>query len=242
MTGETGVGDKDFRGFDQSFAQVLEERGHDQDLRRRLEHAQPLADRRHAHAERGREIGLVQNLAMPAGQEREKTAEGGEVLHGRDRAHVALEIGLQIGCKPKSSRRRPRQGLGITAAPQRHPRRLARRERQEREHRGPTRHRLGHALHKRCFLRPGKEPLPGAPRLAIDARPDEGENLGHILHFIEDGGRLDRVEESLRIVAQPGNDIGVFKEKVVRFGKEMPQQPGLPRSAWPGQDEGWKIL
>ena len=183
--------------------------------------------------ERRGQIGLVQHLPVAAGHQRQEAAEGREVLDRRDRPDVPLQVGLQVRAEPQPRAARPRHRLGIAAAQQRDLRRLARRQREQLQHRRAARHGFRHALHQRRLLRAGQQPLARAPRLAVDARADEREHLRHVLHLVEDRGRLHGVEKSLRIGPKPRHDVRVFQQEVAGLGEQAPKQHVLPARRGP---------
>ena len=109
------------------------------------------------------------------------------------------------------------------------------------QHGRTARHGFRHALHQRRFLRTGQQPLAGAPRLTVNPRADEREHLRHLLHLVENRGRLHGVEEALRVGPEPRHHVGVFEQKVARLGKQPAQQQRLARPARAGQHHGGKV-
>ncbi len=97
-------------------------------------------------------------------------------------------------------------------------------------------------MHQRRVLRTGEQPLTGPARLAVDAGAHKREHLGHVLHLVEDDGRLHGIQEPLGIGPQPRHDVGIFEQEVTGPGEEAAKQPGLPGPAGSGQDERWKAL
>lgn len=131
MGGETRIRHVHSRGFDEPLPEVLVVRRNDQDLRSRLQHTEPLRDRRNADAEGGAERSLAKHLSVAARDEREKAAKRRKVPYSRYRANVALEIGLQVRSEPELRILRPGGNLGLAAAKERNARGLATREGQQ---------------------------------------------------------------------------------------------------------------
>jgi hypothetical protein len=166
VAGKTRVRDVDLRRFDQTLAEIFKVRRHHQYLPRRLQNAEPAPDARHAHPERRRKIGFVQDLPVAARDQGEEAAKRRQVLHRADGAHVALQVGLQIGTEPERGRLRARDHFRIAAAQQTDLRGFADRQGPKLEHCGASGHRLGDVAHQAELLRAGEEPLAAAPRVA----------------------------------------------------------------------------
>ncbi len=66
------------------------------------------------------------------------------------------------------------------------------------------------------------------------------EHLGHILHLIQNGGCLHRVEKTLRISSEPRDHVRIFKQEIAGIGIQVPQQPGFACSTRACQDHGGK--
>ena len=187
------------------------------------------------------QLSLVQDLSVPAGHQREKTAKGGEVFHRGHGANITLQVGLQIRTEPESRPARTCECFRIATPQQRHLGGLADRKGQELQYRRAARHGLGDPLHQRCFLRASEQPLPDAARLAVNARADMCKHFGRVLHLVEDRGCRQFVEEALGIGPKPRHHVGILEQKVAGLGKQPTQQQRLARAPWPGEHHGGKV-
>jgi hypothetical protein len=214
VTGQPRIREIDLGRFDQTLAEIFVKGRHDQDLGRGLQNAEPLRDRRHADAQGSREIRLVENLPVPAGQECQEPPKGGQVFHGGHRPHVPFQVGLHERTEPQWRGSWTGHSLGITASEQAHFLAFARRKGPQLQHGCPSGHRLGYPVHQRGFLGAGEEPLVGPPRLVVDPRAHQGKDLGDMLNFIENGRGFNPVQKAVRVGAQTGDDRRILEEKI----------------------------
>lgn len=107
------------------------------------------------------------------------------------------------------------EDFGEPAVQQRHFVALLQGHGQQLEYGCPSRHGLGDAPHQWSLLRPGKEPLPLPRGIAIDQGPQVAEHLRHMLDLVENGRRLDLLDKSSGIRAEPSNKVRIFEQIIV---------------------------
>jgi hypothetical protein len=83
-------------------------------------------------------------------------------------------------------------------------------------------------VHERRILGAREQPAPVAAGFAVDPRAHVREDLGDVLHLVEDRRRGDGIQEALRIRSQARDDVGIFEQEIAGLGEQMLQQPGLP--------------
>src|ERR1019366_3672089 len=90
-------------GLDEALTEVFEVGRNQDDLARDLQNVKPIAYGWNGDAERSSQIGLVQDLPMPAGHQCQEAPEGGQVANIRDGADVPLPIRLDVRTEPQSA-------------------------------------------------------------------------------------------------------------------------------------------
>src|ERR1035437_7586279 len=120
-------------GLDEALAAVLEVWRNQDDLARDLQNVKPIAYRWNGDTKRSSQIGLVQDLPMPAGHQCQEAPEGGQVANIRDGADVPLQIRLDVRTEPQSAPGGTRHHLRVAAVKEADSIRLSQTERQQRQ-------------------------------------------------------------------------------------------------------------
>jgi hypothetical protein len=101
--GKAGVSQVHLRRLNESLPEVVEIRGHENDLACHFEYVKPVTNRRNGDPEGCSKVGLVQNLSVTTRQKTEKTAKCHQVPHVGNRPDISLQVCLQVGGKPKAT-------------------------------------------------------------------------------------------------------------------------------------------
>ena len=160
-----------------------------------------------------------------------------EITHRECRPHVAFEIGLQVGIEPESCGGRTSQDFGITAAQEGHLGGFASRKGQQLKDGGAPGHGFGDPLHQGCLLRAGQKPLTSFVWLAVHPRTHQRKDLGHVLHFVEDHGRLHLIEKAVGVLSKSRDHVRVLQQEVGCPRHSPSQERGLAGAARTGEDD-----
>ena len=82
MADQARVEEIEFWRLNKALAEIFEERRDQKDLGGDLQDAQPLGNCRHRHSQRRGDVRLVQDLAGPARQQRQKPTKDGQIANG----------------------------------------------------------------------------------------------------------------------------------------------------------------
>src|SRR5207247_1381585 len=115
---QAGVDPVQLGGFDETLPEVLEIRWDEQDVAGRLQDVEPFGYRWNRDPQWSREVRLVQDLSVAAGQERKEPPELPEILDRLQGSNIALEIRLDIGVEPDPRSPGAQHYLGKFAADQ----------------------------------------------------------------------------------------------------------------------------
>ncbi len=114
-------------------------------------------------------------------------------------------------------------------------------EGQELKDGSPTRHRFADSTHEGSFLGTREQPLTHAAGPHVDNGADIIEQFGGILDLVEDNRRSQLVKKCTRIVAYPTLNVGVFKQYVASFRKQLAEKGGFARTAGPCHNNRWEM-
>ena len=236
-SGESGITEVEFGGFDQPLGEIGEPGRYPEDEVAGLQDRQPGFGGQPGDSGVGGEGGDVDELSDSSGTQGQEALEGAQVLDAKDLTDIPLDIGGDIVLEPIRSRdgaimdgrkeasleENIDRGRGAACGLE-----FRHRKRQQREQTGSAGEALGDGSHPFELTGAGQKKS-ARTRIRIDGSLEVGEQRWAALDFVENGLGAELAQKAAGVLGGEGACVGIFQGKVGGVGGGRPGQGGLAR-------------